>query len=808
MDMVYLLYANYNINRKHIQFLAELQKIYIKMTSNKNKTFPTLPMIILNIAEKPSVAKTISHLLTSSLNVSAPHKYTPNYVFSYNNNQMVFTSILGHLTSVDFTPQYKVWNENPPRSLFHAEIKKSINSEPIKHNLQRLAGSAQKVIIWTDCDREGENIGVEVADLILEHYPRMCIKRANFSAITLTSIEYALENLGTLNVCESQAVDARIELDLRLGSVFTRLQSLSFGNGDVISYGPCQIPTLRFVVERMRLRENFVPEKFFSLSLMVNSQDEFLWERGRVFDENLTIHMFNILSGLKSGVVEEVAIRRTEKMRPLPLRTVEFQKACASIFKISAHRVMQIAENLYNKGFISYPRTETDSFPTNFNFKEIVASLSEYQEYASKLMPDHFIQPRKGSSDDGAHLPIYPLKSGSSLQGEERKIYDYVARRFLGSISKNAVGEEWEVVIKIGREDFKIIGLKIMQRNYLEIFTYEKWNERRIGVYKKDEKVKLVDSNNTVKSNGSDQSKTHTGALNPTKGVTTAPNYITEPELISLMDKNGIGTDATIAEHIHKILSRNYVYKTGTYFIATGLGYGLICGYEEIGLENFTKPLLRSELEKNLKKICENKIQKDPVVAQEIETYIKYYDIIEGNLNILRGKVEEWVSIREAPNKENMDGIKRHKDEIGLSKGNTRGNRNSPSEDLIKLHKKYPNLKGEKNESTNNKKDFKSIQKTTVKNENILCGCKVNVKRNKVSKNNENKGREFICCENFPEGCGFFEWVEETKADEIVKCSCGYEVQRKTVQSEKNRGRNYLCCKKAHKPCKFFEWVD
>ena len=82
-------------------------------------------------------------------------------------------------------------------------------------------------------------------------------------------------------------------------------------------------------------------------------------------------------------------------------------------------------------------------------------------------------------------------------------------------------------------------------------------------------------------------------------GKTEPPKLLTESDLISLMEKNEIGTDATIADHINKILERNYAYKTGNYFNPSTLGIALVLGYDEIGFNSsLSKPFLRREVKK------------------------------------------------------------------------------------------------------------------------------------------------------------------------------------------------------------------
>jgi DNA topoisomerase III len=120
-------------------------------------------------------------------------------------------------------------------------------------------------------------------------------------------------------------------------------------------------------------------------------------------------------------------------------------------------------------------------------------------------------------------------------------VYEFVVRRFLACCSEDAKGEQTTVEIEYGSESFHANGLIVLQRNYLDVYPYDKW-----------------ESSQELPSFTVGETFVPTEAK-MTEGKTSAPGYLTEPELIGLMDANGIGTDATMAEHIAKIKERNYV---------------------------------------------------------------------------------------------------------------------------------------------------------------------------------------------------------------------------------------------------------
>lgn len=807
-------------------------------------------MVILNIAEKPSVAKSISKILSTNCSSSrGMNKYCPNIFFETEfrnrNTKMVFTSVLGHLFQNEFEKRDR-WTESDPRELFDSRILKTIVTEnkSIESNIKNLCSKASLVIIWTDCDREGENIAVQIQNIV-ESRKDVEVRRARFSAISRREITYALENLQDINYRESDAVDARMELDLRIGSAFTRIQTITYNKGNILSFGPCQIPTLNFIVQRYLKIQEFFPENFFSLKNEISSirgenvKSEFKWKRGNIFDKNCVIHFYTALCGGKATIVNKKSGPK-EKFKPLPLRTVEFQKTCSSFYKIDSHRLMDIAEKLYNNGYISYPRTETDSFPKGFGFSSIINKIKEdikFGDYASNF---EFKYPRTGSNNDQAHSPIYPLKDGSDLQGDERKVFEFVARRFLACISDNAKGIETEYIMRIKSEvidcfeEFTCKGLQILERNYLDVYIYDKWESTSVGEFEENE---IVENN-----------------LELTEGLTTKPELLTESELITLMDKNGIGTDATIHEHIQKIQTRGYVKKEKFKFLPLRLGINLIKAYNVIGLP-ISEPALRKNLEINLKKVSIGEKDKGEVVEEEICEYKRIYDMLFSKLEVFSDimgndeddlpgeyKVNEkskWGKKKEKKNIMDQNGIgnlenalkrkinfehenignilnfKHPKESGSLNSNKRKTNEISINKDGLTVQNNKNNT--EHSRETNSKRiDYSRSSITDERNKNYdltskhpLCDCKEKAKLCET-KRGENTGRKFYTCSFYPKKCNFFFWKDQEilNKEMIINCNCGFEAHKKIANTEANRGREFYCCKKSFKKCNFFKWTD
>ena len=118
-------------------------------------------------------------------------QYLKNYCFDYTfgppwgNSSVTFTSVAGHLISQDFPARYKQWSAHDPAELFHAPIEKKVDDDKkaIAENIKTHARRSDVLFIWTDCDREGENIGAEIRDVAFEVNNRLQVKRAHFSNI-------------------------------------------------------------------------------------------------------------------------------------------------------------------------------------------------------------------------------------------------------------------------------------------------------------------------------------------------------------------------------------------------------------------------------------------------------------------------------------------------------------------------------------------------------------------------------------------------------------------------------------------------
>jgi DNA topoisomerase III len=464
----------------------------------------------------------------------------------------------------------------------------------------------QWLVLWLDCDREGENIAFEVKSVCERANGRLQrVFRARFSALIPRDIVHAVQNLAAPDERLSLACDARSEIDLRIGAAFTRFQTVRIQRRfpsikkekGVISYGPCQFPTLGFVVERYLKIQNFEREAFHYISVSHERRDlpdepktTFKWRRDRLYDRIACLCIYETLLEQPTATIVAVDKRPTWKRKPLPLTTVEMQKRATRWLRISSEQAMKAAESLYNKGLLSYPRTETNKFKEGTDLMGLVRlheQHSQWGNYVARELLGHgkYEAPRAGGADDQAHPPIHPTKAvdlNTITDPIEKKLYEFVARHFLACCSRDARGDQTSVQMKICDEQFSASGLMVVERNYLDVYKYEKWNTSAIPVYSQGDSFVPT-------------------SLEMQAGETCPPPLLSEADLIAKMDANGIGTDATIAEHIKTILKREYAEKVNndTQFQPTTLGLALVLSYEQMGLE-LAKPVLRAAVRRAL----------------------------------------------------------------------------------------------------------------------------------------------------------------------------------------------------------------
>lgn len=433
--------------------------------------------------------------------------------------------------------------------------------------------------------------------------PMQRVHRTRFSAISAGALRDAFSNLVQPDPLLSLSVDARQELDLRVGVAITRLLTwkcvgLARKNFSAatkfISYGPCQTPALSFCADRAHDIETFNPQTFWKVEVAAalpgKRQEPLLlrWsppresvvtsnrrrigrsgnndglEESASFDKKAASNVVAIASQPGSyATVVEVQQFSENIQPPLALNTVALLAAGSKAMGMSPKRVMQTAEKLYSAGFLSYPRTETTRYDQSFDASALLRehlSHPEWGKTASYLLRSKYQKTRRAPSrgkDAGDHPPITCLKSATRNDvggGAEWRVYEFVARNLLGSLSDELAFTRQSAKLQLahGESDtstetyFKLENVKVDSLGFAGACP---WVLRDIGAgppkeeplrFQKGQKLLIVKAQTEVSQ-------------------TRPPAFLQEHELIGHMDENGIGTDASMATHINNIVERGYV---------------------------------------------------------------------------------------------------------------------------------------------------------------------------------------------------------------------------------------------------------
>lgn len=578
------------------------------------------------VAEKPSLAASLAQILSSGKNTSRRGMNGACSVHEWVGplfGDLVFfkmTSVCGHIMGLDFTSKYNNWDKVDPLELFSCPTEKREATPKLKLPafLAQEAKDCEFLVLWLDCDKEGENICFEVMEAVRHQIninsPKT-VWRARFSAITDKDIKAAMWNLVKPNIFEARSVDARQELDLRIGCAFTRYQTKFFQGkyGDLdaslISYGPCQTPTLGFCVARHDKIRTFKPEPYWLLDLILNLNGTPVpvnWARGNLFDKNSCLLFLKAVEKEKHVEVMDVTSSTQSKPKPQALNTVELMRVASSGLGMGPHHAMQIAERLYTQGYVSYPRTETTQYPDNFDLVSVLRqheSSPEWGDHVRDLLSSGMNKPRKGK-DVGDHPPITPTKlaTRNQLEGDAWRLYDYIVRHFIGTLSSDLVYSKKVAKFSAADEVFTLEAKYLLSPGYTSVMSWSAMKNEAIPEFRVGDEIPIQ-------------------SVKMVERKTTPPDYLTESELISLMEKHGIGTDASIPVHINNICQRNYVTVTsGRRLVPTSLGIVLVHGYQKIDRE-LVEATMRSAIEAKLNLIARNEADFNTVLRETLDVF-------------------------------------------------------------------------------------------------------------------------------------------------------------------------------------------
>src|ERR671914_1397917 len=585
----------------------------------------------LIISEKANTAKKIAQFLSEGPVKEGKHRSVPHHTFTWKGEETVSVGLKGHVLNPEYPEEYSNWQKVEPRELIDAEIKKSVSEKGVAQAVTSLAKKADRVIIATDFDREGELIGVEALSLVFEANPKLMdhVERARFSALTPGEVGRAFDELMEVSNDLADAGEARQDIDLIWGATLTRWVSRAtkrYGSA-FLSVGRVQSPTLVLIADRERERRAFVPVPYWELEVNLKNGEPFTvrHQTERFEDEERAKRAYENVAD--TAIVVEVEQKSATRPAPIPFNTTAFLTAAANI-GISPSRAARLAEALYTDGYISYPRTDNTVYPGSLDLGEVLGPLKRVEgvgPYAEKLLSTGKLSPTRGKKETTDHPPIYPTGHATkgALRDDQWKIYQLVVRRFLATLSAPAKTLRTTVRLESGGEPLISGGTVVTQEGWLAVYPYGR---------KPDEEMPSLSEGQEVRVEAKDLLAKET----------QPPSRYGQGRLIRLMEDLGLGTKATRPSIIQNLYDRGYVHDDP--LVPTETGIAVAQALKDFASEIATHEMT-AELERSMDAISEGKTSKDAVVDESRDVLRRVYEHLESSEEEFADIV--WDGIRE-----------------------------------------------------------------------------------------------------------------------------------------------------------------
>ena len=597
------------------------------------------------IAEKPSVAREIAQLLNANERKDG----------CLEGNGYCVTWALGHLVSLGMPEDYGIRGFDKaslpifpnPFLLIPRSIKKQNNkgyqpdSSTIKQLkiIQNVINRCESIIVATDAGREGELIFRYIYHYLQCNKP---FERLWISSLTEKAIQEGFKKLQSGSAFEGlyQAAKARSEADWLVGINATQALSIA-ANQDVYSLGRVQTPTLALICKRYEDHNNFNQKKYFQIQLKhrkdyldLTSQSTEQWE-----DKKQSEQILRSIEREGRATVENVSIQTVKEPSPLLFDLTELQKEANRKLGLSADEVLQTAQSLYEKRFITYPRTGSKYIPEDLwaEIPELVRILNTVDQFKPAISTLKFGNFNKRMVNDlkvtDHHGLLITTKIPSALTATEKAIYDMIAYRLLESLSEHCSKEVSHITIKVHHYEFSIKGSKILTKGWRAIkgiLSDQNHNNKNDGSHSDNNNVQeiLID---LPELKIGDELKISQAELQ--EKTTKPPKLYSEADLLSAMENAGrsiadkeaqkalsnigIGTPATRASIIETLLSRNYIIRKSKTLIPTEKGLKV---YHLVKDQKIANVQMTAEWEMAL-----DKIEKGELNSKQFITDIKDY---------------------------------------------------------------------------------------------------------------------------------------------------------------------------------------
>lgn len=560
------------------------------------------------ITEKPSVAMSFAEVL--NIKVSKEDR-AKGYA---ENNESIISWCFGHLITLalpdEYDEKYKKWRISDLPIIPKSYMYKNIEDRGVKkqfNTIQTLLNRSDVDYVYscTDSGREGEYIFRLVYQQANCNKPA---KRVWISSFTDESISQGIKEAKDLSHYDSLSISAysRAKEDWLFGMNFSRIYSIEFGwklkyalnqkKYSVIAVGRVMTCVLGLIVDRELEIRNFVPKKHFGINGKFFSDDTKIeytgkWspkktnktassksqtesEEEKYFSQEETLEIIENLKG-KDAIIKKVDIKTKKEPPPLLFNLAELQSEAAKKYKIPVHRTLEIAQNLYEKKLITYPRTDSKYLPTTiigdlpgilnglskqYLFKELVFKIKDFGNLSITKTNKRYVDDSK-VTDHYAIIPTYIYCDSTKMDGDTEKIYNLIVKRFLAIFYPYAVYNTVKVDTAVGTEIFVTNSKTLKESGWKAVYDFStKKDEETLKVplhlLKKKESCEVLDFSLEEKET-KPPTKYTDGSLIIT--MEKAGKFIENEELREQIKTCGIGTSATRASIIKKLCDIGYI---------------------------------------------------------------------------------------------------------------------------------------------------------------------------------------------------------------------------------------------------------
>jgi len=563
-------------------------------------------MYELIICEKPAAAQKVALALAEGKLKKEAYKGAPYYVLKYKNKDIVVGAAVGHLFGLAEKVktkgfEYPVFDiEWLPAFVLHKEsdyTKKYIDC------LKKLAKDASTVTIACDYDTEGEVIGLNIVRFICN---RNDARRMKFSTLTKQDLITAYEKtMPRLDWGQAEAGETRHYLDYYYGINISRALTKALNTAGlfkILSTGRVQGPALKIIVEREKEIKAFKPVPYWEIS-MNGMAKEMAFEAWHATDKfwkkpDAQVVMQRV-EGKKTATVASIDKQEFKQSPPPPFDLTTLQTEAYRLFGINPKATLEIAQDLYTGGAISYPRTSSQQLPPAIGYAGILSALSkqkDYKELATALLKQKELMPHDGKKTDPAHPAIYPTGlAPKNIEGRQEKIYDLIVKRFFATFGSPATRESVVITLEISGEQFLLRGSRTKEQGWHVFYApYVRLEEVELPALKKGESVAVKKITLYDKE-------------------TQPPKRYTPASIIKELEKRNLGTKSTRAEIIHTLSQRQYV--AGESLQATELGMHIVDVLEKYSPKILDEELTR-HFELDMDAIREHTKKKEEVLSE------------------------------------------------------------------------------------------------------------------------------------------------------------------------------------------------